>query len=261
MAHERQYSDAVLASMQSLYGKGFLSPGGAAEVFQIVDGLQVAGRDVLDLGCGIGGASALLAGELGAASVLGIDVEAVSIEQARELVAERDLADRVVLKHCEPGPLPLPDAAVDLVFTKDVICHVPDKPAFFAEAFRVLRPGGVLASGDWVKGHDGPGAEAYRDWDARLAESGLVFHFEPRPAYESALAAAGFGSVEVRDHSAWQEADGRRQLNQSREEAEAITARLGKEGYEKRVALTRARVEALAKGSLLHLHFQAHKAG
>ena len=74
MAYERQYSDAVLVSMQSLYGKGFLSPGGAAEVFQIVDGVAVEGRHVLDLGCGIGGATAVLAGELGAARVVGIEV-------------------------------------------------------------------------------------------------------------------------------------------------------------------------------------------
>ncbi|MDX1575415.1 MAG: methyltransferase domain-containing protein, partial [Kiloniellales bacterium] len=129
MKGPRQYSDAVLASMQSLYGKGFLSPGGAAEVFDIVAGLSIEGRDVLDLGCGIGGASAVLAGELGAARVLGIDVEPESLKQAGELMEEVGLADRVSLAPVAPGPLPLHDQAVDVVFSKDVLCHVPDKPA------------------------------------------------------------------------------------------------------------------------------------
>ncbi len=183
MAESRQYSDAVLASMQSLYGKGFLSPGGAAEVFDIVEGLSIDGREVLDLGCGIGGASAVLAGELGAARVLGIDVEPDSLEQAASLVEEAGLADRVSLELVAPGPLPLPDGAFDAIFTKDVICHVPDKPALLAEAYRVLRPGGVFACGDWVKGEAGPDTRdclpAYQDWAARLANSGLSFHFDP----------------------------------------------------------------------------------
>jgi phosphoethanolamine N-methyltransferase len=263
MVQSRQYSDAVLASMQSLYGKGFLSPGGAAEVFDIVDGLPLEGREVLDLGCGIGGASLVLAGELGAARVLGVDVEPASLERAAALVDEADLADRVSLQLVAPGPLPLPDAAFDAIFTKDVFCHVPDKPAVLAEAYRVLRPGGVLACGDWVKGRDGADGgdrpTAFDDWNARLAQSGLVFHFEPLAVYQAGLTAAGFTPVEVRDHSAWSERDGRRQLAQSEADAAALRKTLGEEGYQGRVALTRARIEALADGSLRHAHIQAFR--
>lgn len=261
MTQPRQYSDAVLASMQSLYGRGFLSPGGAAEVFDIVEGLSVDGREVLDLGCGIGGASLVLAGELGAARVHGIDVEPASVDRAAALIGDAGLADQVTLEPVEPGPLPLPDAAFDVVFTKDVICHVPDKPALFAEAYRVLRPGGVLACGDWIRG-DAPAADgstAFEDWDARLARSGLVFHFEPLAAYRSGLAAAGFAAIEVRDHSARSEEDGRRQLAQSEADAVALRRTLGEDGYLSRVALTRARIEALANGSLRHLHIRAFR--
>lgn len=265
MVESRQYSDAVLASMQSLYGKGFLSPGGAAEVFDIVEGLSIEGRDVLDLGCGIGGASAVLAGELGAARVLGIDVEPDSLEQAARLVEDAGLAERVSLELVTPGPLPLPDEAFDAIFTKDVFCHVPDKPALLAEAFRVLRPGGVFACGDWVEGEGGPETRdsrpAYEDWAARLAKSGLIFHFDPLSVYEAGLKAAGFGAVQVRDHSAWSERDGRRQLAQSESEAETLRRTLGEEGYRNRVALTRSRVEALAGGSLRHVHIQAFREG
>lgn len=263
MAQPRQYTDAVLASMQSLYGKGFLSPGGAAEVFDIVAGLGIAGREVLDLGCGIGGASVVLAGELAAARVLGIDVEPASLEQAASLVEQTGLADSVSLLLVEPGPLALPDAAFDVVFTKDVFCHVPDKPALLAEAYRVLRPGGVFACGDWVKGDVGPDGPdnptAFADWNARLARSGLVFHFEPLAVYEAGLTAAGFTTIEVRDHSAWSEQDGRRQLAQSEQEAAALRRTLGEEDYQSRVALTRVRIEALAGGSLRHVHIRAFR--
>ncbi len=263
MTVPRQYSDAVLASMQSLYGRGFLSPGGAAEVFDIVAGLAIEGREVLDLGCGLGGASALLAGELGAARVLGIDVEPDSLEQAASLVEEAGLGERVTLELVAPGLLPLPDRAFDLVFTKDVFCHLPDKSAMLAEAFRVLRPGGVFACGDWVEGDDGPETRAsrpaYEDWAARLAASGLIFHFDPLAVYEAGLAAAGFDRVEVRDHSAWSEQDGRRQLAQSESAAAALCRSLGEEGYRNRVALTRSRIAALAGGSLRHVHIQAFR--
>jgi len=265
MVQTRQYSDAVLSSMQSLYGKGFLSPGGAVEVFDIVAGLSIAGRDVLDLGCGIGGATVLLAAELGAARVVGLDVEPDSLRRAAGLVAEAGLAERISLELVEPGPLPLPDGAVDAIFTKDVICHLPDKAALFAETYRVLRPGGVLACGDWVEGEAVPeprdGQPAYEDWVARLAASGLVFHFDPLSVYKAGLKAAGFATVEVRDHSAWSERDGRRQLAQSQEDAPALRRALGEDGYRNRVALTRSRVEALAGGSLRHVHIQAFRPG
>lgn len=251
--------------MQSLYGKGFLSPGGAEEVFDIVEGLPIAGREVLDLGCGIGGASVVLAAEVGAARVLGIDVEPGSLDHAAGLVEDAGLSDRVSLELVKPGPLPLPDAAFDAIFTKDVVCHVPDKAALFAEAYRVLRPGGVFACGDWVKGEDSPEPRdclpAYEDWAARLAESGLIFHFESQSAYEADLRAAGFATVDVRDHSPWSEQNSRRQLAQSQSEADDLRRMLGEEGYRNRVALTRSRIAALAGGSLRHVHIQAFRPG
>ncbi|MDX1422282.1 MAG: methyltransferase domain-containing protein [Kiloniellales bacterium] len=257
MVQSRQYSDAVLANMQSLYGKGFLSPGGAAEVFDIVDGVPIAGREVLDLGCGVGGASLVLAGQLGAARVLGLDVEPASLARAASLVDEAGLAGRVAFELATPGPLPLPDAAFDVVFTKDVVCHLPDKPALFAEAYRVLRPGGVFACADWMRGA-APSAD-FEDWAARLAASGLVFHWEALEAYRAGLSGAGFAPIEARDHSAWSERDGRRQLAQSERDAAALRRALGDDGYRGRVALTRARVGALADGGLRHVHIRAYR--
>ena len=50
-----QYSERVIEGMQMLFGEGFLSPGGAPEVDEMLAGETVTGRTVVDLGCGIGG--------------------------------------------------------------------------------------------------------------------------------------------------------------------------------------------------------------
>lgn len=258
--YESQYSEAVLASMQSAYGKGFLSPGGAREVADIVNGIPLQGWEVLDLGCGIGGASVMLAREFGAGRVLGIDLEPSSIEQATRFVAEAGLGDRVTVKLAAPGPLPVSDASFDLVFSKDVICHVPDKPAFFSEVFRVLRPGGLFASGDWIKGAEGPGSEAFRVWAGFLRESGLIFHFEEGEAYRGAFEAAGFEAIELRDHSDWSRAEAQRQLDHIVGPArDSLRQNLGEEKLAARERQTRARIEALAGGGLKHGHLRARK--
>jgi ubiquinone/menaquinone biosynthesis C-methylase UbiE len=94
---------------------------------------------VLDIGCGSGGITVSLARDHGAGRVIGIDVEAPVCARARERAEKAGLADRVEIRQVEPGPLPLPDASVDLVFSKDSIVHIPDKAALAREAFRVLR--------------------------------------------------------------------------------------------------------------------------
>ena len=60
---------------------------------------------------------------------------------------------RITFQVVEPEqPLPFPDASFDVVFTKDAWLHVLDKPALLREVHRVLKPGGQLAGGDWMKG-------------------------------------------------------------------------------------------------------------
>jgi SAM-dependent methyltransferase len=62
------------------------------------------------------------------------------------LAAARRRTDRVDFFQGRAETLDFPDASFDLVFSVDVIHHVADRPAFFRQALRVLRPGGRLCT-------------------------------------------------------------------------------------------------------------------
>ena len=145
-----QYSDRVVEGMQALYGRGFLSPGGPDEMAVLLDGVDLAGDTILDIGCGLGGAAVMLAGEFGARHVTSIDIAEDLVTRTTVAIRSAGLAERVNAIHVTPGPLPFGDAAFDVVFAKDVVCHMEDKEALFGEAARVLRPGGRVVCADFI---------------------------------------------------------------------------------------------------------------
>ena len=250
MSHSSQYRDTTLDEMQLVYGEGYLSPGGAEEVDAILDGVAVRGRRVLDLGCGVGGAAIRIVRELDAGTVVGIDVEERTLERATAAVRAAGLARRIAFELVAPGPIPLTDESVDIVFCKDVICHLADKRPLFSEVDRVLRSGGVFAFGDWTRGSaaDAPCTVARPD--------GLELHFEPLERYLRGLERSGFRSIRTRDHSAWL-------LERTRRELQTVLRLRGEssdpESMEDRIAVTRRRLENLETGRVEHWHVQASK--
>ena len=245
--------------MQTAYGEGYLSPGGAEETADLVEGICLQDRKLLDLGCGVGGASRALASESGA-RVIGVDVEEGALRLAAATVRQVGLTDNMAFVLAEPGPLPVVDEGVDVVFSKDVICHAPDKARFFGEIFRVLRPGGVVTCGDWIKGGEGSRTSDFDDWEAHLDAFGMRFSFETLEVYLRALEGAGFTRIDARDHSAWSARSAQTQLDGYTGPLQAgLTKALGEVGFRSRVRLTRSRMKALRSGGLGHWHLRAQK--
>ena len=115
---------------------------------------------MLDLGSGLGGPARALA-EVAGCRVTGVDLTPEFCEVASVLSQWTGLSDRTHFEVADATTTGLPDAAVDAVMTVHVAMNISDKPALYAEAFRVLRPGGrfvvydVLQVRDRVE-RDGP---------------------------------------------------------------------------------------------------------
>jgi 2-polyprenyl-3-methyl-5-hydroxy-6-metoxy-1,4-benzoquinol methylase len=105
-----------------------------------------AGLDVLDVGCGPGTITVDLAGRVAPGRVLGLDVSAAPLDEARELAAREGVAAEFSVG--DVYALDLPDDSFDVVHAHQVLQHLTDPVAALREMARVCRPGGLLAVRD-----------------------------------------------------------------------------------------------------------------
>jgi SAM-dependent methyltransferase len=148
------------------------------------------GETVLDLGSGAGFDCLLAAEEVGPdGRVIGVDMTPEMVERARENADQ----DHVEFRLGEIEHLPVADGSVDVIISNCVINLSPAKRQVFAEAERVLRPGGRLAVSDVVLTADLP-EDVRRDPDSVAA---CVAGASTVEALEAMLDAAGFVDVAI----------------------------------------------------------------
>ena len=153
------------------------------------------GETVLDLGSGAGMDCFLAAHQVGESGrVIGIDMTPAMLQKANENKARLSL-NSVEFREGNIENLPVDDNSVDIIMSNCVINLSPQKADVFAEAYRVLKPGGRLAISDIVtEGHFSEEHRANMEaWSACV--SGAV----PVGEYTGLMREAGFINIEVVD--------------------------------------------------------------
>lgn len=118
---------------------------GVAATAELADRLPIkAGQHIVDIGCGLGGPARYFAKRFHC-NVSGVDITGPFVEAANKLTALLRMEGQVKIEHGDGQRLPYPDSSFDGAYTQHVTMNVHDRPAFFAEAYRVLKPGAFFA--------------------------------------------------------------------------------------------------------------------
>ena len=211
---------------------------------------------VLEIGCGSGMYTLHVARTTGC-QVTGLDINELGIHTANQLALQSGMGDRVRFEVCDVAkPLPFANESFDAVFSNDVLCHVPGRPAVLSEIYRVLKAGvgRILFSDALIIG----GVVSH---DEIAARSSIGYYlFSPPGENERLLLAAGFTNLEVADttgHAALIAARWHQARENYKERLIAIEGQPTWAGLQRFLSCVRVLTE---ERRLLRLLYQAQKA-
>jgi SAM-dependent methyltransferase len=177
-----------LAPVDHVHARGFPA------TVDLADRLPLeADQHLVDIGCGIGGPARYIAQRAGC-RVSGVDITEPFVDAANKLTALVGLEGRVTIQRGDGQRLPYPDSHFDGGYTQHVTMNVSDRRTFFAEAYRVLKPGAFFALTEHGLGPKGDPRHPV-PWSMDGAGEYLVPPSETRALLEG----AGFEIVDMED--------------------------------------------------------------
>lgn len=227
------YDESFVDLVEIVYGEGFLSQGSHQSVDYMLAGLDLRGKKILDIGCGLG-APTLHIAQQHAVAIIGIDPNPTMIQKAQKHLEEMEpfllgQAQFLVMEH--PSHLKeFENESFDLIFSKEALLHIPleHKPKFFQEIARVLKKGGEIVILDWM--HSSP---HYSDQTKKMMEmDGIAYHLMTPADYQKMLEEVGFIDITGEDRSAVYAQYAQEDIQRIQENSFLIQKQYGLEHYE-----------------------------
>lgn len=239
----------------------FGSPGGDLVAEELVARLAGASVTLLELGSGFGGAMrrvvARLSGRVAVRLAVGVDVVH---DHCRVMSAFGALANdparcvAPVAVCASVASLGLRGEAFDAVFAAGSASHFPDMAGALGEAFRTLKPGGILTFIEEVSLFDGPPSMGFR-----ALHPPEVFATSSWPARARQLHACGFVDVDHRDLTSWAVSLLRQRLLAMRVYRRQIEDRYGASQSRRLADTLRAALSEMEDGRLSPAHITARR--
>jgi cyclopropane fatty-acyl-phospholipid synthase-like methyltransferase len=177
-----------LTPVDHLHARGFPA------TVELADKLPIRkGQHLVDIGCGIGGPARYIATRFGC-TVSGVDITPAFVEAANKLTALIGMDGIVDVQLGDGHELPYADEAFDGGYTQHVTMNVADRPRFFAQAFRVLKPGAFFALTE-----HGLGRKGQPHYPCPWSEDGSGAYLVTPADTRRLLEEAGFEAIEIED--------------------------------------------------------------
>lgn len=188
-----QYKCNGILRYERVFGEGFVSTGGIETTKEFVGKLDLKpGQKVLDVGCGIGGGDFYMAENFDV-EVVGIDLSINMVSFALERAIGLKCSVEFEVADCTKKSYP--DNTFDVIYSRDTILHIQDKPALFKSFFKWLKPGGKVLISDYCK-RAGPPSSEFSEY---IKQRGYDLH--DVEAYGEMLRDAGFIEVIAEDRT------------------------------------------------------------
>jgi SAM-dependent methyltransferase len=180
-----------LAPVDHYHARGFPA------TVELADRLPIRpGDHILDIGCGVGGPARYIAQRF-SCRVSGLDITEPYVQAANKLTALLRMEGQVQVLLGDGQKLPYGDACFDGAYALHVTMNVADRPRFFAEAWRVLRPGAFFALTE-----HGLGPQANPHHPVPWSEDGSGAYLVTPQQTQALLQGAGFTGIDVEEAGA-----------------------------------------------------------
>ncbi|CAG2114525.1 unnamed protein product [Medioppia subpectinata] len=160
-----QYSKHGVKKYEWIFGEGYLSTGGLETTKEIIPLLELKkGQRVLDVGCGLGGHDFFMAENYG------VIIDAIDLSKNMMSVAlhhfnkKPQIANNIKFRICDVTATQFPENYYDVIYSRDALLHIREKPQLFQSFLRWLKPGGRVVFTDYCRGESNSYSQEFENY-------------------------------------------------------------------------------------------------